>query len=284
MTRRIVAISPPGVAGVPPGYQVAALSDDVLDWLADLLLLRGVPLSYLVPHPDLLPPESIRFFHVDPNFTAHLLDGALAASDLGAFDRAFHRPIALALRKQAEQRLALRLFPAEHPKFVALPQLSGLLFRSEIVRRWPGLSVTGYDKASDRGSALQLARKDRLAAGLMIVLFAGVPRRVEIAEPFEGARFGVEPKQNNTWSIQKRNSDGGFTGNTVTDTVTVTVDKATRRLDIATLATTAGCAGSGHLSLCLQQTPYVQVFEGSGAREKLRIRRIRDDLKRRIGG
>ena len=281
MTRRIVEIPAPPVAGVPPGYQVAALSDDVLDWLADLLILRGVPLSYLVPHPDLLPPESIRFFHVDPNFTAHLIDGALTAADLGAFDRAFHRPIALALRKQAERRLAWRLFRNENPKFLALPQLSGLLFRSEIVRRWPGLSVTGYDKSGDRGSALQLARKDRLAAGLMIVLFAGVPRRVDIAEPFEGARFGAELKLDGTWSIQKRNSDGGFTGNTAP--VPVTVD-ATRRLDIANLAAAAGCAGSGHLSLCLQQTPYVQIFHGSGAREKLRIRRIRADLKRRIGG
>ncbi len=280
MTRRIVEIPAPPVAGVPPGYQVAALSDDVLDWLADLLILRGVPLSYLVPHPDLLPPESIRFFHVDPNFTAHLIDGALTAADLGAFDRAFHRPIALALRKQAEQRLAGRLFRNENPKFLALPQLSGLLFRSEIVRRWPGLSVTGYDKSGDHGSALQLARKDRLAAGLMIVLFAGVPRRVDIAEPFEGARFGAELKPDGTWSIQKRNSDGGFTGNTVT----VTIDKTTRRLDIANLATAASCAGSGHLSLCLQQTPYVQIFQGSGAREKLRIRRIRADFKRRIGG
>jgi hypothetical protein len=280
MTRRIVEIPPPAVAGVPPGYQVAALSEDVLDWLADLLILRGVPLSYLVPHPDLLPPESIRFFHVDPNFTAHLIDGALTAADLGAFDRAFHRPIALALRKQAERRLAWRLFRNENPKFLALPQLSGLLFRSEIVRRWPGLSVTGYDKSNDLGSALQLARKDRLAAGLMIVLFAGVPRRVDIAEPFEGVRFGAELKLDGTWSIQKRNPDGGFTGKTVT----VTIDKATRRLDIANLANAAGCAGSGHLSLCLQQTPYVQIFHGSGAREKLRIRRIRADLKRRIGG
>lgn len=281
MTRRIVAIPPaPGVAGVPPGYHVAALSDDVLDWLADLLLLRGVPLSYLVPHPDLLPPESIRFFHVDPNFTAHLIDGALTAADLGAFDRAFHRPIALALRKQAEQRLAGRLFPNENPEFLALPQLSGLLFRSEIVRRWPGLSVTGYDKSGDLGSALQLARKDRLAAGLMIVLFAGVPRRVDIAEPFEGARFGVEPKPDGTWSIQARHPDGNLTGKTVT----VTIDKTTRRLDIAKLAADCKAPGSGHLSLCLQQTPYVQIFHGSGAREKLRIRRIRADLKRRIGG
>jgi hypothetical protein len=283
MTRKIVDIHSrlaPDVAGVPPGYHVAPLPDELLDWLADLLLLRGVPLSYLVPHPDLLPPESIRFFHVDPNFTAHLIDGALTAADLGAFDRAFHRPIALALRAQAEQRLAERLFPAENPKFVALPQLSGLLFRSEIVRRWPGLSVTGYDKSGDPGSALQLARKDRLAAGVMLVLFAGVPRRVEIAEPVEGARFGAEPKPGGAWSIQARNPDGSFTGNKVT----VTIDKTTRRLDIATLATDCKATSSGHLSLCLQQTPYVQVFQGSGAREKHRIRRVRDGLKRRIGG
>ena len=32
---------------------------------------------------------------------------------------------------------------------------------------------------------------------------------------FHQPRVGVEPKQNNTWSIQARYADGGFTGNPV---------------------------------------------------------------------
>ena len=297
MTRRVLDTfsAAAKTAGVPPNYHVAPLAPDLLDWLADLLILRHVPLAYLVPHPDLLPPESIRFFHVDPNFTAHLLDGALAAADLGQFDRAIHQPIALAVRAQAEQHLLARLAPAEDLKVTTptpglplakLPQLSGFLLRSEIVRRWPGLLVTGWDSTNRDRPPLLLARKDRLASGLLIVLFAGVPRRVEIAEPPEGVRFGAERQQNGTWSLQRRDPDGRFAGGTIP----VKID-GVGRLDVAALKSaasiilpSAGGTGSGHLALCLQQTPSVQVFQGSGPHERRRIRRVRGHLGKKVGG
>lgn len=273
MTRRLLDITK-GVhaqpEGVPAGYHVAALPPELLDWLADLLVLRGVPLTYLVPRPELLPPESVRFFHIDPNFTAQMIAGAIAAADLGSFDRAIRRPIADALREQAEARLAERIAP--HEQDPVLPQLSGFLLRSELVRRWPGMLVTGW-QGTDRASApLLLARKERLAAGLLIVVFAGVPKRVEIAEPPEGTRFGAE-QSGNAWQLKLRAPDGA-----ATITLPVTVSAPARKLDITKLAADAKTVGSGHLSLCLQQTSYVQVFQGSGAHERKRIRRVRAHL------
>ena len=47
-------------------------------WLAGLQTLAGVPFAYLVPDARMLPPESIRFFAVDPNWTTALTDGALS--------------------------------------------------------------------------------------------------------------------------------------------------------------------------------------------------------------
>lgn len=297
MTTRIVdtfqAVLPPA-DGVPDGYHVTTLPPDLLEWFADLLVLRGVPLSYLVPHPDMLPPESIRFFHIDPNFTARLLDGALAAADLGGFDVAFHAPIARALRQQAELMLALRLFPGENPKLLKLPALSGLLMRSDIVRRWPGLLVSAWDDAA-KSRPLVIARKDRLASGLLIVVFAGVPQRVEIAEPPEGTRFGAEPK-GNTWSIQLRDRAGGFVtdgaGHSLTAPVILEANRVVRIDQLASAAATALVPGgmgppapmtSGHLSLCLQQTPFVQVFQGNDEAESGRLRGIRKLLTRKGG-
>lgn len=274
----------PGLPGVPPGFHLAEFPDEVSTWFEDLLLLRGLPLSYLLPDPRLLPPESIRMFHVDPTWTARLFDGALAAASFGSFDAAIHAPIVRILHQRAEWNLACRLFPEEKPETVKLPQLSGLLLRSELVRRWPGLGVSGWEDTGKK-RPLALARKDRLAPGLMIVLFAGVPARVEISEPGEGTRFGVELMTNNSLTIQVRNQDGSFrttANNQPAPPVTVQLrDASTGVLDIDALATATGQAlgtsplAGAHLSLCLQQQPFVQVFQGSGPQESTRIRRLR---------
>ena len=43
-----------------------------------LVLLYPVPFHYLIPHPALLPSESLRFFHLDDNWVNALVDGALS--------------------------------------------------------------------------------------------------------------------------------------------------------------------------------------------------------------
>ncbi len=48
----------------------------VCQWLARRLLLYGVPFSYLVPDERMLPPDSMRFFSLDPGWVKCLLEGA----------------------------------------------------------------------------------------------------------------------------------------------------------------------------------------------------------------
>ena len=47
----------------------SSIPAEVIDWLARLRLLHGVPFAYLVPDADLLPPESVRFFYLDRDWT-----------------------------------------------------------------------------------------------------------------------------------------------------------------------------------------------------------------------
>jgi len=42
----------------------------VISFLGRLCLLHGVPLSYLLPDEKLLPPESLKFFFIDPQWIA----------------------------------------------------------------------------------------------------------------------------------------------------------------------------------------------------------------------
>jgi len=37
----------------------------VCSWVPDKLYLGNVPAHYLIPDPEFLPPETLRFFHVD---------------------------------------------------------------------------------------------------------------------------------------------------------------------------------------------------------------------------
>ncbi|MBK9263425.1 MAG: hypothetical protein IPM54_26925 [Polyangiaceae bacterium] len=273
-------VAPP--QGTPDGKIVAGLPPEVQTWLEDLMLLRGVPLHYIVPDPRLLPPESIRFFHIDPTWTARLVDGALAAANVGGSRVALSKPMLAYVRKMVAAGLAQRLFGNQNE--IHLPMLSGMLIRSDLVRRWPGLNVT----ALEGNQALTLARKERIASGLMIVIFAGVPTRVEIAEPFEGTRFGVELK-GTAFSIQIRQNNGSFVmENNIPKTVAVQPRTGSSGvLDIQQLANAVHTAlglpastplGAAMLSLSLQQQPFVQVFAGSDTVETARLQRIQQVL------
>jgi hypothetical protein len=56
--------------------------DAVVSWLTRLRLLEGVPFNYIVPSEEMLPNESIRFFHMDRNWLDALVDGALSSGIL----------------------------------------------------------------------------------------------------------------------------------------------------------------------------------------------------------
>ena len=65
-----VETTPDGLSMVPPAdeksiFDGLAFPPHLAEWLTGLRLLRNIPLCYLVPDPALLPPESIRFFHID---------------------------------------------------------------------------------------------------------------------------------------------------------------------------------------------------------------------------
>jgi len=273
-------ITPP--TETPTDHTVAPLPEAVQTWLEDLLLLRGVPLHYILPHPNLLPPESIRFFHIDPSWTARLIEGALNAACVGGGQVALSREMVAYIRQRVALRLAERLFkdaPANQPP-PTLPQLSGMLIRSDIIRRWPGLNIT----AKEGQIALTLARKERLASGLMIVIFAGIPDIVEITEPFEGTRFGVERYQQNDYRLQVRKDDGSFAPGEISvqfrspNSTVLDIGQLANQVHTKLGLTSSTPLGSARLSLSLQQQPFKQIFGGADAAETTRLQRIENDL------
>ena len=236
---------------VPKGglKTVLNLSDRLTQWLLDLRLLRHVPLAYLLPDPQLLPVESIRFFQLDATWADRLVDGALSAADIGTLDMTFTFATAKLIRAMLDDLLHLD----------AAGTITGMLIRSQLVARWPDLLVNGYPKegeSPDPASALPILRKDLLSKSIMIVLMAGVPAEVQLREPHVGLRFGVELPAGETdpalFEVPKRDQNGKQTGGPLPVAVS-----ARRVVDIQHIASPTG---GRDIAVNLIRPPYVQRF------------------------
>lgn len=152
----------------------------VEDWFARLNRLEGVPFNYLAPATQMLPAESIRFFHLDEAWISSLLDGALSIGRAATSDHAYDRDQLMHL---AANRYA---------------GATGFLLRSAIVSGWPGLLVDGYagridDENFDPAQPpVSLVRMTRLSANVLLCLFGGEVQTVDIHLKPETLHFGVD--------------------------------------------------------------------------------------------
>jgi hypothetical protein len=176
----------------------APLPPSVADWLGALALLEGVPFNYLVPDDRMLPPESVRFFYVDPNWLAAARDGALSIGRTTSFDQAHDEGMVAVASAVAGERAAqdrARRLGAEPPPDGATTAgtlQTGVLLRSALVEGWPGLELVGFaDAAAQTG--VDSVHHALLSPSVMICLFAGVVERVDLVEPQEGVLFGATP-------------------------------------------------------------------------------------------
>lgn len=190
------------VAGLPPYME---------SFLAHLRMLVGVPFEYLVPHPDLLPDESIRFFYVDRSWTDRLVDGANAVGQIGSREQAHYHGHAPNLSQQLDlsERMVRRLqrrteFDTAKAATAGGPTagvLTGVVLRSGAVSGWPHMDVRGYreviqepfDTSAPANVARQLTplRIERLAPAVLFALFDGEPKLVILEEPHHGIQFGI---------------------------------------------------------------------------------------------
>ena len=169
----------------PPSVAPAA----IVEWLARLRLLKGVPFSYLVPDEAMLPPESIRFFHVDPNWLDCLVDGAYSLGRFTAGDLVHDDRHAAGLHGAAEKAVRWSLRPDSGGAGGTVVSATGFLLRSKAVSFWPGMEIEGKNKAGD---LLPLLRFETLSPSLMLAVFDGVAEEFILHEPAEAIHFGVD--------------------------------------------------------------------------------------------
>jgi hypothetical protein len=163
----------------------------LVEWLARLRLMEGVPFAYLVVHDELLPPESIRFFYVNRNWTDAALDGAVSVGAVTSRDRELISASHDAVR-EAVDRVERLVRAVEESADGPAGVLTGFLLRSRAVSGWPGLEVHAERGSSDAPDRVRFLRFERLAPAVLLVLMDGVPDRVRIEEPRQGIQFGVD--------------------------------------------------------------------------------------------
>jgi hypothetical protein len=269
----------------------------VIDWLARLRLLYGVPFAYLVPDEALLPKESIRFFYVNRNWTDAAVDGALSMGAATTRDRARLEALHAEVRDAVDRHE--RKVWAEDAEQQPMQGdggevVTGLLLRSRAVSGWPALQV----RACRQGSEVQLLRMERLAPAILLVLMDGVPDRVEVEEPRAGIQFGVEEpdldvgQPPNSRRLVVRDPDTGEP----TDDEEVRVPFRTGSpgvIDVAELrcrlqntaaAGTDGAVGTGEMALQLLQFPFKQTFgaPAGGMGKVFRVTIAPEELRRRL--
>jgi hypothetical protein len=165
-------------------------------WLGKLRLLQGLPFVHLLADARMLPTESLRFFYVDPNYLDALCDGAASVGVHTSRDAAQQELVRPALRDAAIRHAhTMRAMAIGGPHLLKSTQpndpVAGFILRSAAVSGWPGLEVKGYADAAGN-SPIDVVRFDAIGSDVLLVLFAGVPARVEINEPKETLAFGVE--------------------------------------------------------------------------------------------
>ena len=151
-------------------------------WLHSLKKLNGLPIGYLVPHPQMLPTESIRFFNVDPLWLHALTEGACSIGQSSELDDRLHDMAAPRLRAAA------RLSPQDD----ASAAMSGFLLRSQVVTGWPRLEVVAYD--AEGNELTDVLRLERVLDSVLLFLVEGDVDRVVLREPAIGLHFGIDLK------------------------------------------------------------------------------------------
>ncbi|RHR31964.1 hypothetical protein DWX43_04765 [Clostridium sp. AF19-22AC] len=219
----------------------AELPEAVIRWLAGLHLLYGVPFAYLVPDERMLPLESIRFFHLDLVWIQALIDGAMSVGrntgreqdidKLCGINR--QKGMKASLRYPRMSRMNRRHWREEEIRqgFQSKDEVNvytGFLLRSELVRFWNGIEVSGVCG----GNELPCLRMERLGDNVLLGIYEGKIDEVIFTEPAEELHFGTREENH---LIQVRSITKGEIGKPTGDTVEMKADK-NGRVDIMALA------------------------------------------------
>ena len=170
------------------------MPQSIIAWFKNLILLNSIPFNYLVPDPDLLPLESLRFFQVDTTWLECVIDGAFGIGDVLTQEADY---------QQCKQKV---LSSIQHSETV-----TGFLLRSQVIEHYPSLEIKGMDY---QGKVLKFLRLERLSNNVMSCLFSGVLASITINQKPEALHFGFKADDQHRLVTLREPRTGDFLANT----------------------------------------------------------------------
>jgi hypothetical protein len=206
MPLKLVAVARPPVIADDDDID-SAMPAEIRKWLVRLRLLEGVPFANLVADTELLPPESIRWFYLDRQWTDALVQGALSVGTVNSDDRTQLTATYPAVRDELDNEERNVRRREGTPRFGGkVNAISGFVLRSQAVAGWPALHVRAFSVDPSEGDTaryqeddprrMRLLRLERLAPAVLFCLFDGIPQVVHIEEPRQGVQFGFDTDPN----------------------------------------------------------------------------------------
>lgn len=155
---------------------------NVAQWFNDLRLLRPIPLNYLIPNTALLPTSSIRLFWLDHYWIDCLLDGAFS---IGRVDDDQDPQASISGNDDL---------------------ITGVIINSTVVTHYRDLHIEAsnqilndqYPLPFTDAQKLNLLRMDRLTDSIILCLFAGEVKTLDLYRTPQTMHFGVDaPDESN---------------------------------------------------------------------------------------
>ncbi len=219
------------------------IPSEIVQPLAEWSLLYGVPYHYLVPHKDILPPESIRFFYVDHNWLTAMLDGAMS---LGRFfdidyecdsslinkitEQVYTNSVKIRPHLQGKKEEELKLLiqerlsvmseqfriskesmPAKQSGISSSADFlsTGFLLRSDLVKGWRGLEFRTYADWEGKTNPLTALRLEVIGNDILLGIYVGKIARLEIMQPPESMHMGLEKNPKGGYQKLLRDPENG---------------------------------------------------------------------------
>ncbi|KAJ6021230.1 hypothetical protein N7540_006734 [Penicillium herquei] len=144
----------------------------MLKQLLEFKFVHTIPINYLIPALDFLPPESIRFFYVDKSWIDAFMDGSLSIGNTLDVDGTD------SIKAEIKQSVVLyENTPIDYPSGRHKPQIPkyGFFIRSELISIWPDMRFSAPFPQNFKGGKLEILSTKRLENDVMMVLLDRCP-------------------------------------------------------------------------------------------------------------